>query len=79
MDERFAELKGGLEEYFAAVEAQKSEDPPDLMAVFQRLDEIEKRVLPHADAELRHFIERKSYRKAYDYLNGVSRTELHDH
>lgn len=64
----FTCLIEALERYFEAVQAQKSPNPPDLKPVFNELDEAEARVLPIAPPRLKHFLEGKSYRKAYNFL-----------
>ena len=59
-----------LHEYLKAVPRQKLPDPPDLMALFARLDALEKELAPGTPAALRHYMHQKSYRKAYLFLNG---------
>jgi hypothetical protein len=43
---------------------------PDLLPLFARLDELASQLGPHADGELRHFLQRKSYEKARLHLLG---------
>ncbi len=59
-----------LQEYLDAVPRQKLPDPPDLMALFARLDALEKELTPGYPNELRHYMHQKSYRKAYLFLQG---------
>ena len=48
-----------------AVEAMPAGKPkPDLRPLLARLDELAKQLPASADAELRHFLQRKSYGKA---------------
>ena len=42
----------------------------------QNLDTLESELSPHLDPRLRHFLESKSYRKAYDYLSALSSSGL---
>lgn len=57
-----------LEEYLAAVPRQKEPNPPDLMALFKRLDAHEAELDPSFPAQLRHYMFQKSYRKAHLFL-----------
>ena len=63
-------LNGTLHEYLEAVPRQKLPGAPDLMALFARLDVLEKELTPGFPGELRHYMHQKSYRKAYLFLNG---------
>ncbi len=42
----------------------------DFQALFARIDELAGRLPPETDPELRHFLARKSYGKAREYLEG---------
>jgi hypothetical protein len=57
-----------LEEYLDAVPRQKEPNPPDLMAIFTRLDALEAETDASYPAQLRHYLHQKSYRKAHLYL-----------
>jgi hypothetical protein len=57
-----------LDEYLAAVPRQKEPNPPDLMALFARLDALESEIDASFPAQLRHYLHQKSYRKAHLYL-----------
>jgi hypothetical protein len=57
-----------LNEYLDAVPRQKMPDPPDLLAIFARLDALEAEIDPSYPAQLRHYLHQKSYRKAHLYL-----------
>ena len=59
-----------LDEYLDAVPRQKLPNPPDLMAIFTRLDALEKEIDSSYPAQLRHYLFQKSYRKAHLYLQG---------
>ena len=57
-----------LEEYLNAVPRQKESNPPDLLAIFARLDALETEIDSSYPAQLRHYLHQKSYRKAHLYL-----------
>ena len=57
-----------LDEYLDAVPRQKEPHPPDLMALFARLDALEAGIDSSYPAQLRHYLHQKSYRKAHLYL-----------
>ena len=57
-----------LDEYLDAVPRQKEPNPPDLMALFARLDALEAEIDSSYPAQLRHYLHQKSYRKAHLYL-----------
>ena len=59
-----------LDEYLAAVPKQKEANPPDLMAIFKRLDALEAEIDASYPAQLRHYLHQKSYRKAHLWLQG---------
>jgi hypothetical protein len=63
-------LNTTLEEYFKAVPRQQETNPPDLLAIFARLELITDKVDAAFPAQLRHYLHQKSYRKAYNYLQG---------
>jgi hypothetical protein len=59
----------GLED---AVATMKTAQPkPDLAAIFRRLDELASQLPRETDPELRHYLQRKSYQKARQWLQGV--------
>jgi len=70
------DIKAALERYFEAVRAQKSPSPPDLLPIFKELDELEARLPTDIHPRLRHFLDNKSYRKAYDFLVGIPADQL---
>ena len=57
-----------LDEYLAAVPRQNEPNPPDLMALFERLDAFEKEIDSSYSPQLRHYLHQKSYRKAHLFL-----------
>ncbi len=65
-----ARLAQTLDEYLAAVPRQQEPNPPDLMALFARLDAFEAEVDSSYPPQLRHYLHQKSYRKAHLYLQG---------
>ncbi len=62
------ELARTLEEYLDAVPRQKEPNPPDLLALFARLDQLEAGLDATFPAQLRHYLHQKSYRKAHLFL-----------
>jgi hypothetical protein len=48
----------------AAARMAGSDPKPDLRPLFARLEELARRLPAEADAELRHYLQRKSYQKA---------------
>jgi hypothetical protein len=64
-EEKLTELARTLEEYLDAVPRQGEPNPPDLMALFARLDALEAELGPDVHPQLRHYLHQKSYRKAH--------------
>lgn len=69
-------LKTTLEEYFDAIPRQNEPNPPDLMAIFARLDAAGEEIDGRFPAQLRHYVHQKSYRKAYLFLQGREEENL---
>lgn len=69
-EETLARLASTLTEYLDAVPRQKEPNPPDLMAIFSKLDALEAGIDSSYPAQLRHYLHQKSYRKAHLYLQG---------
>ena len=67
-EQMLARLARTLDEYLDAVPRQKEPNPPDLMALFVRLDAIEAEFDASFPAQLRHYLHQKSYRKAHLFL-----------
>jgi hypothetical protein len=75
-EETLARLARALDEYLAAVPRQKEPNPPDLLALFARLDALEQEIDAGYPAQLRHYLHQKSYRKAHLYLQGLDAENL---
>ena len=76
MDEILTELAAALRERLAIIGDEESRRDPDrhterLRAVSERIEELERRLPPKIDPELRHFLQRRSYSKALEALEGV--------
>jgi len=69
-EEILGRLARTLDEYLDAVPRQKEPNPPDLLAIFARLDAFETELDSSCPAQLRHYLHQKSYRKAHLYLQG---------
>lgn len=69
------ELKSALEEYYSLLPLQKGENPPDLLPVYEKLDAIQLRLDGTVNPQLRHYMENKSYRKAFQFLGGATDRE----
>ncbi len=75
-EETLGRLARTLEEYLEAVPRQREPNPPDLMAIFGRLDMLEAKLDASTPAQLRHYLHQKSYRKAHLYLQGREEENL---
>ena len=69
-EQTLARLARTLDEYLDAVPRQSEPNPPDLMAIFARLDALEAEIDSSFPAQLRHYLHQKSYRKAHLFLQG---------
>ncbi len=67
-EDKLARLAATLDDYLAAVPRQRETNPPDLMALFDRLDALERELGADAPPQLRHYLHQKSYRKAHLFL-----------
>jgi len=65
-------LLSSLENYLTAVAAQKNSTPPDLVPLCIELENLHVALSPELHPQLQHFLESKSYRKAYDFLTSTS-------
>jgi hypothetical protein len=63
-----ASLFGTLHDYLEAVRMQNLPNPPDILALFARLDALADQLDAGYPADLRHYMHQKSYRKAYLFL-----------
>jgi hypothetical protein len=67
-NETLDRLARTLTEYLDAVPRQKEANPPDLLAIFARLDALEAGMDGTYHPQLRHYMHQKSYRKAHLFL-----------
>jgi DNA phosphorothioation-dependent restriction protein DptG len=65
-------LLSTLQKYLNAVAAQKSSTPPNLVPHFLELEKLHQELSPKLHPRLQHFLESKSYRKAYELLSSTS-------
>ncbi|MBX2825621.1 MAG: hypothetical protein KTR33_12880 [Gammaproteobacteria bacterium] len=63
-------IKTCLESYFEAVDSQKTENPIELKPALLALEEISNNIRPEWPGRLKHYLESRSYRKAYTELGG---------
>lgn len=73
MDKILADLAAALRERLAIIADKESRRDPDrhterLQAVSEKIEELERRLPPGIDPELRHFLQRRSYSKALEAL-----------
>jgi hypothetical protein len=68
MSTLYPDLFLALQEYFAAIE-QKA-PASTLLPLIQTLDDWDKKLESVAPSELRHYLQRKSYEKAWLFLQG---------
>lgn len=61
--EYLSELRQTLETMFSRIEAGE-----DIMAQLHRIEALSQDISPTAPARLRHYLERKSYTKALEFL-----------
>ena len=67
-EKTLARLAHTLDEYLDAVPRQAEPNPPDLLAIFARLDALEGEIDARYPVQLRHYLHQKSYRKAHLFL-----------
>ena len=77
MDKILAELATTLRERLAIIADEESRRDPDrhterLRVVSEKIEQIERRLPPKIDPELRHFLQRRSYSKALEALQKAS-------
>jgi len=63
-------IKTCLENYFQAVDSQKTDNPVELKHALMALEEISNNIQPDWPGRLKHYLESRSYRKAYAELGG---------
>jgi hypothetical protein len=76
MDKILTDLAAALRERLAIIGDEDSRRDPErhterLRAVSERIEELERRLPPKIDPELRHFLQRRSYTKALEALEGA--------
>ena len=76
MDVMLTELAAALRERLAIIADEESRRDPDrhterLRAVSERIEDLERRLPPKTDPELRHFLQRRSYSKALEALEAA--------
>ena len=71
MNETERDILATLNELEGKVQSMKTANPkPSLLPVFDKLDELTRRLGPEADHSLLHYLHKKSYEKARLYLEG---------
>lgn len=69
MNETEREILATLNDLEAKVQSMKTANPkPNLLPVFEKLDELTRQLGPQADHSLLHYLHKKSYEKARLYL-----------
>lgn len=73
MDEQMGELASALRERINIIKDEESRRDPErhivrLQDVSTRIEALEQRLAPALDPQLRHFLQRRSYSKALEYL-----------
>jgi hypothetical protein len=76
VDETLSRLADTLRERLAIVADEESRRDPErhmerLRDVSDRLEKIEQQLPAALDPQLRHYMQRRSYSKALEYLNGA--------
>jgi len=64
-------IKSLLEDYFSAVDAGPQSDPQKLRRAIEALEKVSRNPDPELPGRLKHYLESRSYRKAYVELGGV--------
>lgn len=65
-----AQLNHSLNAYFAAVDSQKTDQPLDLGEPIAQLEIFSSQPPADFHPQLKHFLESRSYRKAWTWLQG---------
>ncbi|HYJ04750.1 MAG TPA: hypothetical protein VEX43_06430 [Chthoniobacterales bacterium] len=76
MDKILTDLAAALRERLAVIADEESRRDPErhterLRAVSEQIEELERRLPPKIDPELRHFLQRRSYSKALELLTAT--------
>ena len=77
MNKRLAALAEALRERLAVIRDEESRRDEAkhiarLRAVSEKIDRLQESLPPSADPRLKHFLDRKSYDKALQYLEAIS-------
>jgi len=77
MKKRLADLTEALRERLAVIRDEESRRDEAkhiarLRAVSEKIDRLQESLPPSADPRLKHFLDRKSYDKALQYLQAIS-------
>jgi hypothetical protein len=77
MKKRLADLAEALRERLAAIRDEESRRDEAkhiarLRAVSEKIDRLQESLPPSTDPRLKHFLDRKSYDKALEYLEAIS-------
>jgi len=83
----YPELKAALDDYLAAVEKRPNAEgrTTELRPAMVKLEQVAATTLPGTPAQLRHYLQQRSYRKAWnflharDHLNTAGNCGRHDH
>lgn len=78
MDPLLSDLAHALRERLAIISDEASRRDPNahterLRAASERLDALEQQLPSQIDPQLRHFLERRSYSKALEYIESLAR------
>ena len=81
MDIIFAELANALRERLAVIADDKSRSDSErhmerLRLISEKIEEIAGRLPGTVDAQLRHFLQRRSYSKALEFLESTPNAEV---
>ena len=66
------EIAEALQAYLEAVPRQRESNPPPLLPLMQRLEDLQRALPADAPERVRHYMFTKSYRKAWEYLQGMA-------
>ena len=75
MNDNFLELADTLRERIAVITDEASRQDPTrhterLRIVSEKIEELERKLPPAIDPQLRHYLQRRSYSKALEFLQG---------
>ena len=65
-----ATIRKALADYFDAVKATQAKQPADLASAAAALEAHSQNPPSHLPAPLKHYLESRSYRKAWEWING---------